>query len=78
MRIFTEFDGEIYRLMCDDDRMAAAPCGCRLFRAPPHPNIAFEHATMEAAEADTMKLRSYLAGLAPPKISKKQQREFVA
>ncbi len=41
----------------------ASPAGPRLFRAPPHPEIAFAHDTPEAAEADAQKLRAYLDSL---------------
>lgn len=72
MRIFTEFDGDKYRLMVDDGRMSATPAGQRLFRAPPHPEIEFSHATAEAAEDDARKLRAYLSALVEKKVSKKR------
>ena len=37
--------------------------GPRLFRATPHPEIAFAHTTQESAEADAGKLRAYLDSL---------------
>lgn len=44
-----------------------SPAGPRLFRAPPHPAIAFSHATSEQAEKDAATLREYLEGLAARK-----------
>lgn len=78
MKIFVEFDMEIEKfvLMCDDGRMKPMPCGQRLFRAPPHPTMDFSHPTMEAAEADAHKLRTYLSQLTAKKPSKKQRQEF--
>ena len=75
MKIFIEFDGDYYRLMCDDGRMSPAPCGARLFRARPHPDIQFEHLSMEMAEADAKKLRAYLDGLPARKVAKKKEKE---
>ncbi len=78
MRIFVELDldDEKFVLMCDDGRMKPTVAGQRLFRAPPHPEIQFRHATMEAAEADAGKLRAYIAQLSTKKLSKKQRQEF--
>ncbi len=78
MKIFVEFDmdDEKFVLMCDDGRMAPIVAGQRLFRAPPHPEITFRHASAEAAEADAGKLRAYLAQLSTKKPSKKQRQEF--
>ncbi len=80
LKIFIEFDADVdlYVLMCDDRRMRPMPAGKRLFRAPPHPDINFSHETMQAAEDAASKLRSYLGALEPKKISKKDQREFIA
>lgn len=80
LRIFVTYDSDAdsYVLMCDDKRMKPMPAGQRLFRAPPHPDIVFSHPTMEAAEDAAAKLRAYLSGLAPRKISKKEAREYVA
>ncbi len=78
MKIFVEFDLESERfvLMADCGRMSPTPAGQRLFRAPPHPVIEFNHATMESAEGDAQKLRAYLAQLSTKKPSKKQRQEF--
>lgn len=78
MKIFVELDldDEKFALMCDDGRMKPTVAGQRLFRAPPHPQIEFRHATMEAAETDAGKLRAYLAQLTTKKPSKKQRQEF--
>lgn len=78
IRIFVEYDDDVYRLMCDDGRMKPMPAGQRLFRAPPYPLMNFTHDTMERAEEDAQKLRNYLDGLTKKKPSKKQSREFVA
>lgn len=79
LRIFIAMDeSDRYRLMCDDGRMSAMPCGARIFRGPPHPKIEFSHETMEAAETDARKLRAYLAGLPVAKASKKRTRESAA
>ncbi len=80
MRIFIEFDLDLatYVIMCDDGRMSPAPAGQRLFRARPHPDIKFSHPTIEQAENDARLLRNYLSALAPRKISKKEQREYIA
>ncbi len=40
-----------------------SPAGPRLFRAAPHPDIAFAHEDKAAAEADALKLTRYLEGL---------------
>lgn len=65
MIISTTFDPEdgVYRLMVSDGKLSNAPAGPRLFRAEPHPDIRFEHATREEAETDAAKLRAYLAAL---------------
>lgn len=78
MKIFVELDmdDEKFVLMCDDGRMRPMPCGQRLFRAPPHPDITFRHDTMEAAEVDARKLRTYLAQLSAKKQSKKDLQKF--
>lgn len=67
MLIFTTLDPEdgCYRLMVADARLATAPAGPRLFKAEPHPQIKFEHATREEAEIDAAILRAYLDH--PPK-----------
>lgn len=39
------------------------PAGPRLFRAPPHPAIAFQHDDRAAAEKDAATLTRYLEGL---------------
>ncbi len=79
LTIFVELnEAEQYQLMCSDGCMAPAPCGPRLFRAPPHPDIQFSHPTIDAAEADARKLRVYLAGLSQKKVSKKRTAESAA
>lgn len=49
-----------------------APAGERLFRAPPHPRIAFTHETREEAERDADKLRAYLAALPAARKTKRK------
>lgn len=78
LRIYPEYNGETYVLMADDGRMSATPCGARLFRAEPHPRIAFTHDSIEAAEADAQKLRAYLAGLPTKRGPKKRTAESAA
>ncbi len=78
MRIFVEFDEDVFRLMVDDGKMRPGPVGARLFRAPPHPEVTFEHETLEAAETDAAKVRAYLAALPTRKQTKKELREAAA
>ena len=61
MKILIESDGSTYRLMVNHPAMEPMPAGPRLFRAPPHPAIKWEHDTMESAQADAATLRAYLA-----------------
>lgn len=77
MTIFIQYDSDWdrYDLMCKDDRMRPMPCGPRLFRAPPIPEIRFQHSVLAEAERDAAKLRSYLAQLAPKKLSKQELRK---
>jgi len=37
-------------------------CGPRIFRAPPHPEVAFRHHSEAAALADVVKIEAYFAG----------------
>lgn len=74
--ISSNFDSGGFRLMVTSYNMTA-PAGPRLFRAPPHPSIAFgEYATGEAAEADRTKLQAYLDALPPPKKQRKARGAF--
>lgn len=75
MRIFIEFDMDAmeYILMCDCGRMSPTPAGPRIFRAQPHPEVQFRHATPDSAEADAVKLRAYLAGLTKKKTKKSRE-----
>ena len=57
-----DFDDGAYVLMATSYGRTQ-PAGPRLFRAAPHPDIAFAHPTEEAAEADAQKLRAYLDSL---------------
>ncbi len=62
-----------YILMCDCGRMSPTPAGTRLFRAKPHPEIEFRHATPDGAEAAAAKLRTYLSGLSKKKPAKDRE-----
>lgn len=64
MTFFTELnlDTDRWVLMCSEHGFTA-PCGPRLFRAPPHPDIRFIHETEEAAMRDLDTLRKYWEGL---------------
>ncbi len=56
-------DDGLFTLMADDGRMSPMPVGPRMFKAPPHPEVTFSHATMAAAETDARKVRVYLEWL---------------
>lgn len=74
MTITTEFDLETerWRIMASEHGFTAT-AGVRMFRAPPHPDIQFNHATQAEAERDAGKLRAYLEGL--PKARKKKSQD---
>lgn len=59
--IFDE-DSGLWELYCTSYGRSQ-PAGPRLFRAPPHPDIRFQHETHEAAAKDAATLRQYLEGL---------------
>jgi hypothetical protein len=61
MKISVRPDGASFRLWCSDSRMSDAPCGPRLFRAPPIPDIAFTHANQLDATRDAERLTKYIA-----------------
>lgn len=61
-----DMDEDIHRLTATSYGRTA-PAGPRLFRAPPHPDIAFTHCTAESAERDAAALRVYLNGLSQKK-----------
>ena len=63
-RITVQFDPENdhFALMAECHN-ANVPAGPRLFRAPPHPRIKFNHDTKAAADADADSLRRYLGAL---------------
>jgi hypothetical protein len=75
MKIFVEFDGDKYILMCLGRGMGAMPAGPRLYRARPHPEIDFSHDTMEAANSAAEALTTYIDRLTTKKLSKKELRE---
>lgn len=52
-----------------------ATAGPRILRGAPHPDIAYDHGTQQAAESDAVKLRNYFAAL-PRKPSKKKLRQM--
>ncbi len=80
MTISHTFDDEngVYVLVVSDGRLSNSPAGPRLFRAPPHPDIQFEHATEAGAIDDAARLRTYLAQLSTKRQTKKELRERVA
>ena len=47
------------------------PAGPRLFRAPPHPPVAFQHDNQESADRDAATLQAYLDALPEAKRKKK-------
>ena len=70
LKIFINFDDESgeYELMCADGRSSPMPCGPRIFRAEPHPQVKFRHETKAGAALDADLIRHYLANLpAEPK-----------
>ncbi len=75
-RILIEFDAESgeYTLMCES-YSRVAPAGPRLFRAPPHPPIAFRHETQAGAEKDAALLRHYLANVGKKQPSARAMRQ---
>lgn len=73
--ILLDLDDDLYRLYCTSHGHTSI-VGPRIFRAPPHPEIAFVHDTQEAAEEAAQALRDYLAGLPQKKPSKKAQQKF--
>ena len=73
-----DMDEDRHILMAEDGMMRPMPAGPRLFRAPPHPDIAFSHTDPAKAERDAGKLRAYLAGLTLRKPTKKELKEFIA
>ncbi len=76
MTISIEFSDEgQYDLMVSSPGMSAMPAGARLFRAPPHPQIKFNHDTLPEAERDAALLRAYLAGLPVRGQTKRELRE---
>ncbi len=76
MKIFVEMDEDFrFRIMADCGRMSPAPAGPRIFRGPPHPEVAFVHDSPDAAEEDARKIRVYLTGLPKKPASKKKTYE---
>lgn len=60
MKIYVQPDGPNFLLWCADGKMADAPAGPRLFRAPPIPDVRFSHPDPFLAERDASLLRLYL------------------
>jgi hypothetical protein len=61
VKIFIRQEEQSFRLWCSDQRMSDAPCGPRLFRAPPIPDIAFTHDNQLVAIRDAERLMKYIA-----------------
>lgn len=74
MTITVRPDGQRFRLWVHDNRMGPMPAGDRLFRAPPIPDIKFDHALLADAERDAAKLRTYMATTGGKIQSKKEIR----
>ena len=74
MKIFVQPDGQSFRLWCSDGRMSPSPAGPRLFRAPPLPDIQFQHPLLPDAERDAAVLRRYIEQTHPKTQSKKELR----
>lgn len=66
-------DTDQFDLMVSDGRMRAMPAGPRIFRAPPHPDVAFAHDTKKQAEGAADAVRKYLSTIKEP--TKRQVRE---
>lgn len=77
MTIFVEFDGELYRLMCNCGRMAPMPAGPRLFKGGEFPLINFTHAEPDTAEQDAKKLQRYVDEVAKKRQNKKEIRGHI-
>lgn len=78
MTLFLQFDLETehWEIMCEDSRMRAMPAGPRLFRAPPHPDVAFRHLDKQGAEGAMNTLNRYFAQLPEKKQTKKELKEY--
>ncbi len=74
MTITVEHHGPRFVLMASDGKTSPAPCGARLFRGPPIPDIKFSHVSQHTAEIDAAKLRAYIAEHYTKKQSKKELR----
>lgn len=75
MRIYVQPEGRSFRLWCGDGKMADFPAGPRLFRAPPIPDIQFQHASHADAERDAVLLRRYIDQTHSRQQTKKELRE---
>lgn len=76
--IHLDFDTGRYELWCHTPGMSEMPAGERLFKAPPYPDIRFNHDNQQDAERDAALLRKYLAEVAGRKPTAKQVREAAA
>ena len=70
MKITVDQHGETFRLMATNYGYTA-PAGERLFRSPPHPDIAWVHESESSALKDAEKLQKYVDGLPVMKKRKK-------
>ena len=64
--ISEDFDTGMWTIMATSYGQTM-PAGPRLFRAPPHPDILFQHDTEAAALHDAAELRKYIADSWPKK-----------
>lgn len=61
LEVFSAFDddtGEYIIMVRSHER--AEVCGARIFKATPHPDVKFRHATQFDAEKDVAKIKRYL------------------
>lgn len=77
LQIGIEYDDGQFVLVASDGRMRPMVAGPRLFRAPPHPDVKFQHETMAEAERDAATIRAYLARLPERRQTKKAVREHI-
>ena len=78
-RLFPQYDADddLWRIMVATHGLSPMPAGPRLFRAPPHPDVKWAHASKAEADAAISVIQKYLArSSAAP--SKRELRESAA